>query len=168
MILLGGGTTFFRKTVGNVTVPTWRTKVLVWLLPTLTIAAGLFWAFSSFMWLSNAVETTGTVTKIYQWEEDGAPTLYGPEFSYTWSDGQQTIGTLGLSSPDFNFEIGSEHTVLYDPAQKGMLRFPDFAFNYLGPLIIIAIGAMFALISLVLWLWVKAIARKRDEKEANT
>ncbi len=156
---------FFRKTVGDVTVPTWRTKLLVWLLPMLTIGAGLLWAISSFMWLNNAVETTGTVTKVYTWEQEGGPTLYGPEFSYMWTDGTETIGTLGIASPEFNFEIGSEHTVLYDPAQKGMLRFPDFAFNYFGPVVIIAFGAMFALISLVLWIWVKAIARNRDLKK---
>ncbi len=166
MILLGG-TGFFRKTVGNVTVPTWRLKLLVWLLPMLTLGAGLLWAVASFMWLSNAVETTGTVTKVYAWEEDGAPTLYSPEFSYIWSDGEATIGTLGLSSTDFNFEVGSEHTVLYDPDNKGILRFPGFVFNYFGPMVILAIGAMFALISLVLWVWVKAIARQRDQKEAG-
>ncbi len=156
---------FFRKTVGDITVPTWRTKLLVWLLPMLTIGAGLLWAVSSFIWLSSAVETTGTVTKLYEWQESEGPIYYSPQFSYIWSDGQETTGSLGLSSPDFNFEIGSEHTVLYDPAQKGMLRFPDFAFNYFGPVIIVAIGAMFALISLVLWVWVKAIARKRDLKK---
>lgn len=170
MNLLGSKTGFFRKTVGNVTVPTWRMKVLVWVLPVLFIAAGLLWLASSYIWMMGASKTEGTVTKVYTWEAENAveagSTLYGPVFSYTWTDGTETEAALGMSSPEFNFEIGSKHQIMYDPAAKGNVRFPGFAFNYLGGSIILAIGAMFSLISLVLWVWVKSLARKRDQKEA--
>ena len=160
---------FFRKTVGDVTVPTWRTKVLVWMMPILFLGAGLGWLVSSFMWVSNAQETIGTVTQVYEQgtntATDGNDVYFNPEFSYTWTDGSQTIGALGLSSPEFNFEIGSEHTILFDPSQKGNVRFPGFSFNYFGAIVILAISAMFALISLVLWISVKNIARKRDHKK---
>jgi len=159
----------FRKTVGDVTVPTWRAKLLVWMMPILFLGAGLGWLVSSFMWVSNAQETIGTVTQVYEQgtntATDGTDVFFSPEFSYTWTDGSQTIGALGLSSPEFNFEIGSEHAILFDPSQKGNVRFPGFAFNYFAAIVILAISAMFALISLVLWIWVKNIARKRDLKK---
>jgi len=159
----------FRKTVGDVTVPTWRAKLLVWMMPILFLGLGLGWLVSSYMWVSNAKETIGTVTQVYEQgtntATDGTDVFFNPEFSYAWTDGSQTIGVLGLSSPEFNFEIGSEHAILFDPSQKGNVRFPGFAFNYFGAIVILAISAMFALISLVLWIWVKNIARKRDLKK---
>ena len=160
---------FFRKTVGNNTVPTWGTKGLVWVMPVLFITAGLFWLATSYSWVSGATETLGTVTKVssqgIEAASDGQETHFSPEFSYVWTDGSEAIGTLGVSSPAFNFEPGSTYTILFNPSVKGNVRFPGFAFNYLGASVILAIGAMFTLISLVLWLWVKAIARNRDQKE---
>lgn len=159
---------FFYKTVGGSAAPTWRTKLLVWAMPSLIISWGLFLAFSSFVWVSNAVETTGTVTSViskFNEPANGTAPLYSPVFSYTKTDGTQATAALGLASPEFNFEIGSEHTILYNPAKKGDIRFPGFTFAYFGAVIILSIGAMFALISLVLWIWVKTIARKRDLKK---
>ncbi len=157
---------FFRKTVGNTTVPTWRTKLLVWMMPILFLGAGMGWLVSSYLWVANATETTGIVTNVIaQTAADSADIFYNPEFSYTWTDGTETKGALGLASPEFNFEIGSEHSILFDPAVKGNVRFSGFSFNYFGPFVIFAISGMFALISLVLWIWIKAIARKRDLKK---
>jgi len=171
MTVLMSKTSFFRKTVGGITVPTWRTKVLVWVMPVLFLAAGLLWLAASFFWILSAEETIGKVTQVYKWEADNAieagETLYGPVFSYVWTDGNETTASLGMSSPDFNFEIGSTHTILFDPNQRGNVRFPGFRFNYLGATVILAIGTMFTLVSLVLWAWVKAIARKRDLKGVN-
>lgn len=164
--------TFFRKTVGNITVPTWKTKLLVWMMPVMFLLVALILLFSSFMWVINASETTGTVTEVFEWQADNAVenglVLYGPVFEYQWSDGSLTTGALGLSSPEYNFEIGSEHSILFDPLIKGNVRLPGFMFNYLLGAIIMSVAAMFGLISLVLWLWVKSIARKRDQKEAAT
>ena len=170
-MFLGGGNTFFVKNLSGKTVPSWRTKLLVWLMPLLFFAAGLIWLVASIIWVSNATESTGTVTQVYKWEGENVveagSTLYGPVFSYTWTDGTETTGALGMSSPDFNFEIGSKHAILFDPAIKSNVRFPGFAFNYFGATVILAIGAMFALVSLVLWVAVKNIARKRDQKEVS-
>ncbi len=163
--------TFFRKTVGNITVPTWKTKLLVWMMPAMFLAVALMFLLSSFMWVLNATETTGTVTDVYEWAADetveNGLVLYGPEFEYVWTDGSLTKGALGLSSPDYNFEIGSQHRILFDPEVKGNVRFSGFMFNYLLGTIILSVAAMFGLISLVLWFWIKSIARKRDEKEAQ-
>jgi len=160
---------FFRKTVGDVTVPTWRAKLLVWMMPILFLGAGLSWLILSFIWVSNAEETIGTVTGVSSYGTnttvDGNDVFFLPEFSYIWTDGTETIGKLAHASSAFNFERGTERTILFDPSIKGNVRFPSFDFNYFEPSLIIAISAMFALISLVLWVWVKAIARKRDLKK---
>ncbi|MCF6272835.1 MAG: DUF3592 domain-containing protein [Rhodobacteraceae bacterium] len=159
---------FFYKTAGGTTAPTWRAKMLIWTMPIVFLGAGLVWLFTSYLWVANATETIGTVTKINpQITEtaDGPQTLFNPEFSFTWTDGTQTNAPLGLASPEFDFEIGTELTILFDPSQKDNVRFTGFVFNYFGAIIILTIGAMFALISLVLWFWIKAIAHKRDLKK---
>ncbi len=153
---------FFRRTVGNTTVPTLNLKMLVWIMPIIFLGTGIVWLISGYLWVSNATEAIGTVTKISTFVTESEQTLFIPEFSYTWTDGSQTLGALGLASPDFNLEIGSQHNILFDPEVKRTVRFPGIAFNYFGAIVILIIGAMFTLISLVLWLWVKAIARKRD------
>jgi len=168
MTLVGGGNTFFVKSIEGHTSPSWITRLLVWLMPVLFLAGGLLWLISSFMWVQNATETVGIVSQInILVPEDTLETentLYNPAFTYTWTDGTETIGILGMSSPEFNFEIGSEHTILFDPELKDTVRFPGFASNYLGATLILVNGALFALISLVLWIWVKSIARRRDQK----
>jgi len=156
---------FFRRTVGNVTVPTFNMKMLVWMMPMIFIGTGLMWFISGYLWVSSAAEAIGTVTKISTFVTESGQTLFNPEFSYTWTDGSQTVGALGLASPDFNLEIGSQHNILYDPTVKATVRFPGVVFNYFGAIVILVLGAMFTLISLALWLWVKAIARKRDLKK---
>jgi len=163
--MTSAGGFFFRRTVGNTTVPTWPLKILVWMMPVIFIGIGFGWFISGYLWVSNAAEAIGTVTKISTHSTEGGQALYIPEFSYIWTDGSHALGTLGLASPDFNLEIGSQHNILFDPTLKGTLRFPGIAFNYFGAIVILIIGAMFTLISLVLWLWVKAIARKRDLKK---
>ncbi len=158
----------FRRTVGNTTAPTWRAKVLIWTLPSLFMAAGIAWLVSSYLWVANAEETIGMVTKVNSHTTetaDGPQTLFKPEFSYIWTDGAQTTAALGLAAPDFNFEIGSEYTILFDPSRKGKVRFPGFVFNHFGAIVILSIGAMFTLLSLFLWFWIKAIARKHDLKK---
>jgi len=170
--LTGVARFFFTYNKRGKTVPSVRTVVLVWIAPFLFVAAGLFWLATSFYWVIGAEETTGVVSNMYTWEAENVvengQTLYGPVFTYIWSDGSETDASLGMSSPTFNFEIGSKHSILFDPKIKGNIRFPGFEYNYLGPVIIVAIGAMFSLISLVLWIWLKSITRKRDDNEEAT
>jgi len=160
---------FYARTKAGKTVPARHTLVLVWIAPFLFAAAGLLWLATSFYWVLGAEETTGTVRNINTWEGeiagDPGQTLYAPVFGYIWSDGSETEASIARLSPDYNFEIGSTHRILFDPKVKGAVRFPGFRFNYLGPVIILAIGAMFSLVSLVLWIWLKAMARARDKKE---
>jgi len=168
-VLSGAAGIFFTFNDTAKIVPAFRTRILVWVAPVLFLAAGLMWFAVSFMWVFGSIETTGIVNNVYEWEAENAieagETLYSSVFSYTWTDGLETSASLFMSGTEFNFEIGSEHTILYNPNVKENVRFPGFEFNYLAPSVIFAIGIMFSLISLVLWIWLKSIARKLDEKE---
>ena len=168
-VLSGTAGIFFTfNSVGKI-VPELRTRILVWVTPFLFLAAAIIWFAVNFMWIISAEETTGVVSNVYEWEAENVveagETLYGPVFDYTWSDGTETSASLFMSGTEYNFEIGSEHTILYNPEIKENVRFPGFEFNYLAPSTIFALGALFSLISLVLWIWLKSIARKLDEKE---
>ena len=158
---------FFRKTVGNTTVPTINLKVLVWMMPVIFLGIGLSWLVSGMFWVSNATQAEGRVERVETFITESGQTLYIPEFSYTLADGSAALSPLALAAPEFNFEIGSTHTILYDQTQGGPVRFTGTAFNHFGAIALLLIGSIFAIISLVLWLWVKAIARKRDQKEAS-
>ena len=169
-VLSGVASFFFTYNNAGKIKPSLRTAILVWVAPVLFVAAGLFWLGASYYWVVGAEKTTGTVSHVYEWDAENVveagSKLYGPVFTYTWSDGLETDAALNMSSPEYNFEIGSTHTILFDPSVKGNVRFPGFQFNYFGAVIILAIGLMFSLISIVLWVWLKSIARKWDEKEA--
>lgn len=153
---------FFVKSETGKTAPSWLTKLLVWMTPALFVSGGAFLLFSSFIWVVNAQQTTGTVTSISQIETENGVMLYSPTFSYVLPDGAETTGRLGIFGPQFNLAIGTEQIILYDPALNGNVRFPGFTFNYVLASVILSIGVMFALISAVLWAWVKSLARKRD------
>ncbi|MBL1437424.1 MAG: DUF3592 domain-containing protein [Rhodobacteraceae bacterium] len=157
---------FFRKTVGNTTVPTWRTKVLVWGMPIVFILAGIVLLASSFMWMNSAQEATGTVVRVTQYDDSfSGDTLYLPVFSYIWSDGTLAESSLAAPSPALKYEIGDMHTILFNSERKEEIRISDTLSQYLIGLIILAIGAMFSLVSLFLWFGAKTIARKRDLKK---
>ena len=68
------------------------------------------------------VETTGTVVRVYEWDSenplDEGPKVYGPVFRYTWTDGTQTEATAGVSSSLWNFPVGTEIAIRYDPDSK--------------------------------------------------
>lgn len=157
---------FFRKSASGQTVPTWGTKLLIWIMPVLFLGAGMGWLASSHSWVANARAAEAVVTAVATMDTAGNdPVYYIPEFEFALEDGSKATAKLGLASPDFNFEIGSKHEILYDPVAGGPVRFPGFAFNYFGATLVLAMSAMFALVSLVLWLWVKAIAQKLDQEK---
>ena len=102
----------------------WRAWVLVWVLPAVFAAATLWLVIEVYLVRAQTVETTGTVTHVYTWENDapqfifpGAHT-YSPRYQYTWTDGTQTEATAGRSHTTWDFEIGSEHAIRYYPDRK--------------------------------------------------
>ncbi len=102
----------------------WRTWVLVWVLPVCFVAGALYMAGETLYLRSVTVETKGEVAHVYQWEND-APRIfypgehvYSPRFRYVWTDGTETEATPGRSHTDWNFEIGSHHAIRYHPGEK--------------------------------------------------
>ena len=103
----------------------WRLWVLVWVLPVVFALATIWLVLEVFIVRASTVQTTGTVTHVYKWEND-APRfifpgdyVYSPRYRYTWTDGTETEATAGRSHTEWNFEIGSRHQIRYDPDVKG-------------------------------------------------
>ena len=102
----------------------WRMWVLIWVLPVVMALGALVMAAWAQYLRESYVETQGTVTHVYAWENDApqifypGEKIYSPRFRYTWSDGTETEATTGSSHTGWNFEIGSSHTIRYDPSHK--------------------------------------------------
>ncbi len=165
------GGLFFRK-VGAKTRPSWFVKVLVWTLPALFILTTITLAYGTWSWTSGAVKTTGTVVSIEPvYEDREAGTVlegyYLPRFSYVNSDGETVEALLSVAGEAFDFEIGSEHPIYYDPVAGGNVRLTSFIYNYTFALAAAVMAAMSTLIAFFLWVWIKSIGQKRDEKEQS-
>ncbi|MDF0602363.1 hypothetical protein P1J78_16615 [Psychromarinibacter sp. C21-152] len=130
----------------------WRTWVLIWLLPVLFLgAAVLMLAWEGYRHLAT-VPAQGEVVRVYAWEGDTifdrGMANYGPVFRYTWSDGQETEASVGMSHPDWNFEIGSVREIRYFPDRKTNVVLPG-AVNFYAGLIIGGIGLVLLLPALL-------------------
>lgn len=121
----------------------WRTWLLVWILPgLLLLAAVVMLGWESYRHLAT-VPTTGEVVRVYAWEGetmfDRGDTNYGPVFRYTWTDGTETEASVGMSHKDWNFEIGSVHPIRYFAGSKTNVVLPG-AVNFYAGLIVGALG----------------------------
>lgn len=102
----------------------WRMWVLIWVTPVCFGGAATFLSLQTLWFQTTFVQTTGTVTHVYAWE-NSAPQIfypgdqvYSPRFRYTWTDGAETEATTGTSHTGWNFAIGSEHKIRFDPNAK--------------------------------------------------
>lgn len=140
------GQLYFRRVLPDGTrLISWRTWVLIWVTPALFVAAALL-MFGVEGWRHAAsVPAKGKVVRVYAWRGgtifDRGQTNYGPVFRYTWTDGQPTEATSGLSHPDFDFDIGSVHDIRYFPNAKRNIVLPGIH-NWTAPSIILGIGAL--------------------------
>lgn len=102
----------------------WRVWVLVWVLPACFLGGALCVALYTAYQQSVTEVTTGTVVKVYDWDNDAPQFLYAgekvysPVYRYVWSDGTETEATAGTSHTDWNFPIGSEHQIRFHPDHK--------------------------------------------------
>ena len=100
--------------------------VLIWVTPVVFAAAVVYLALEALYYQSAYEETTGTVVRVYEWESenflDEGPKIYSPVFRYTWTDGKPTEASTGNSSSLWNFPIGSEHKIRFDPNQKNDVK----------------------------------------------
>lgn len=122
----------------------WRVWVLIFVLPVLFLAAAALLALESQAFVARAERTTAEVVRVYAWEGwtpwDGATTDYSPVFRYRFSDGTMTEASTGQSSPNWNYEIGSRHEILYLPDRKADVRQDRFEQLWALPVTIGLIG----------------------------
>lgn len=103
----------------------WRLWVLIWVTPVAMAAAAVYLVIEVLYQQEKMVETDGTVTHVYVWDNDApqifypGDKIYSPRYSYVWTDGIETEATAGASHTDWNFDIGSKHRIRYWPDQKG-------------------------------------------------
>lgn len=123
----------------------WRMWFLIFLMPLAFFCAAVYLTFVSLVFDARAVTTNGEVVRVYKWEDwtpwDGTTTIYSPVFRYRFSDGEMTEASTGQSSPNWNFEVGSTHEILFLPGRKGDVKLNNFETLWAVPLIILAISA---------------------------
>ncbi len=131
----------------------WRVWVLIFLAPALFLITAALLAWESYAFIARAERTTGEVVHVYAWEGwnpwDGATTDYSPVFRYRFSDGEMTEASTGQSSPNWNFEIGSRHEILFLPDRKSDVRQAKFEQLWALPATIGAIGLVLLLPALL-------------------
>lgn len=137
----------------------WRIWVLIFLLPTLFLGAGLLLAWDTYGFISKAERTTGEVVKVYAWPSStpGAAKDYSPIMRYRFSDDDITEASTGQSSPNWNYAIGSKHEILFDPSVKSDVRLNNFEQLWALPVTIGGIGLVLLIPSLLgaflVWRW---------------
>lgn len=123
----------------------WRPWVLIWVIPVLFLGAAALFVAEATWKLMATTPTTGTVVQVYAWPGetifDRGVTNYGPVFEYAWSDGEMTRAGVGNSHPDWNFEVGSRHQILYFPGSKKNVVLPG-PHNWFVAAVIGGIGAV--------------------------
>ncbi len=130
-----------------------RMWFLIFLLPVGFLCASIFLTFSSLVFYARAEPARGEVARVYEWEGwtpwTGETKIYSPVFRYQFSDGSQTEASTGQSSPNWNFEIGSTHEILYLPNHKDDVKLNNFETFWAAPAIITGITAAALLPSLL-------------------
>jgi hypothetical protein len=126
---------------------------LIFLLPAGFLCATVWLTFSS-LWIdATATRTTGEVVRVYKWQDwnpwDGETTVYSPVFRYKFTDDSMTEASAGQSSPNWNYEVGSTHKILYFPRRKGDVILDNFEAMWALPLAILGIGLVCLLPSLL-------------------
>jgi hypothetical protein len=121
----------------------WRVWVLLWLSPALFALATLFLTVEAVVKTRFYAQTEAEVVRVYSWEDE---TGVSPLFRYTWIDGKPTEATPGVRHEDWDFPVGSVHTILYNPWRKTNVVLPG-AHNWFVARVIAAITIVTALVS---------------------
>ncbi len=137
-----------------------RARILVFVVPVLFTAAALYLLFESLMFQANGVRTVAEVVKVYD-HQDGT---YSAQVAYTSSAGARQEAGLWVSSPDYNFPLGTELEIMYEESEPYEARLIDFESIWGLPAIIGGIALVCWPPALLLWGWLRR--RWRAEAEA--
>ena len=122
------------------------------------------------MFVGRAERTNATVVKVekntsHNGGRGRRTTSYQPTFRFTDTTGVAHTVTLGYSSSEFNYAVGAEVAILYDPQAPASICVATFFGTWLLSLLILGVGAVLLIVALgVHW----AIARAADEVNALT
>lgn len=126
---------------------------LIFLLPAGFFCAAILLTCSSLLTIATSERTAGEVVRVYKWEDwnpwDGDTIVYSPVFRYKFTDGSLTEASTGQSSPNWNYDVGSTHEILYVPGRKGDVKLDNFETLWALPLTILGIGLVSLLPSLL-------------------
>ena len=110
------------------------------------------------------VRTTGEVVEVRSvvstapWNR--GTTEYVPVFRFTWIDGEEARSDVNLASASYNFEIGSQHEILFNPGnRRDHIRIPG-PLNWLIP-------ALFVALTVLTLVAFRAIRRRLQRWEAG-
>lgn len=114
----------------------WRMWLLIYLLPALFFVAAGMEASLSRLFLTIAEPARGEVVRVYEWEGwnpwNGSTADYSPVFRYRFSDGEMTDASTGMSSPNWNFPVGSHHDILFNPGGEKYVSPNMFQMYWIG------------------------------------
>ncbi|WP_425102127.1 hypothetical protein [Tropicibacter sp. S64] len=140
----------------------WRVWVLVWVLPVCMMGGGVVELLLSDWHVRRGVTVTGTVERVYEWDNDipkflsDAPKTYSPVFRYTEPGGRETGASSHMSDPSLNLAVGSQHEIIVFPGEDRDAIVPG-SHVYAAGWIVLKLGVMLVLpslvLSLLLWRW---------------
>ncbi|MFW2541908.1 hypothetical protein ACN2XU_04640 [Primorskyibacter sp. 2E107] len=157
------GKAYFLHTRGDGTRQiSWRVWVLVWVLPVCMIGGGLIELLLQTYHLSQGVRVTGTVERVYEWDNDipwifsDEPKTYSPVFQYSLPDGREAGASSHMSDPSLDFEVGSAHEIIVFPDQDRDVMVPGPHVHAAGWIVLylgFALCVPAVLASLLFWRW---------------
>ena len=119
-----------------------------------TIGAGLtYWSYS---FSQSAITTSGIVTHVTtktsrNSTNNSTSTTYQPTVSYIDQSGATHSAQTFLSSSGYNFPLGSEIEIMYDPEDTGQIRINSWFALWGFGFVFLAVGLITTVISLVVW-----------------
>ena len=155
----------YEETAAGERIVSWRVWLLIWLVPALFGVTALGLAAGAAYRQATTVPGEGEVVRVYAWEGetpfDRGVTNYGPVFRYEFKPGEMAEASTGMSSPDWNFEVGSRHAIRFNPKRKGNVMVPG-RHNW-------AVAGVIGLIALVTALpaWWGHVRVRRWQREAR-
>lgn len=114
------------------------------------LAVGGIWASRVSHFIAGAGRAPGEIVDFDSYVSDDGETMYKAVIRYTVESGQE-YEVLGSTGTSWKPEVGKRLTMLYDPANPQEASPDSFWSQWLGPVVFLGLGGVFALIGIGLW-----------------
>jgi len=122
---------------------------------TLMIAAGIYFFIDVTRFTDKAEKTVGEVISVktnISHDSDGRRSVtYEPTIRFRSIDGDTYSAETHISSSEYDYVIGTEVEILYDPSDLDEVRINGFWSLYIFPGVFTIVGAFFSIIGLFVW-----------------